>query len=114
MENTERNEFNKNGLDRASKSTETIAKHIKDELGTVAENVKKSSADAINQSGELAQKAYEQTSELARKAYDQVSDGSKDALKRIETEVKSSPMTALALAFGAGALCGIMCQKKSK
>ena len=92
----------KNGIDKSADKASSLVGTIKDEFSNAADTVKKNGQEVLHQTEEIAQKAYQQVTETGS-----------DVLKRVEREIKSSPLAAMAIAFGAGAVCAMFCGKSS-
>ncbi len=92
----------KNGINKTADKASGLVSTIKDEFSNAADSVKKNGQEVLHQ-----------TEEIAQKAYNQVTETGSEVMKRVEKEIKSSPLTAMAIAFGAGAVCAMLFGKSS-
>jgi uncharacterized protein YjbJ (UPF0337 family) len=68
----------------------------------------------MNQAAETVREGAHQAAGYAREGFEQVRHASQEGFHQAEAMVRKYPGSALALAFGAGLICGMMCASSSR
>lgn len=87
-------------VENALDSSEHVATEIRDGLEHLGDVAKKTGTAAIQQVSDVAERAYTQA----------LATGKKGA-EKFEREIKQYPLTAVFIAFGAGALLGVLSRR---
>ena len=81
-------------------------------IGASTDKIREGAKELKQAVTDTAKQKYDEYSETAKKKYDEYKDTAKDAVSKYSNQateyVQENPMTSLAIAFGVGALIGMV------